>query len=61
MVKKTKQPTCSPNDFAQNLQNKTDFFGASINFNIEGRDTVTSLPGSILSICLGVTFLFYAY
>ena len=61
MVKKTKQPTCSPNDFAQNLQNKTDFFGATINFNINGKNKITSLPGSILSIALGITFLFYAY
>ena len=42
------------------MQNKTDFFWASINLNFDGREKVTSLPGSIISIALGATFLAYA-
>ena len=60
MEKKTKPPTYSHKNLAQQLQDKIDFFGSSVNFNIGGRDKVTSLPGCILSIALGITFLAYS-
>ena len=59
-MKKETKPTCSPSKISNNLQNKTDFFGAKINFNFDGREKITSLPGSLISIALGIAFLCYA-
>lgn len=41
------------------IQDKTDFFGSKINFNFDGDDNVTSLPGAVISILF--TILFSAY